>query len=318
MNSIIGAGLISGAGSLLSGIIGASASAAANRANIQLAREQMQWQEAMWNKQNEYNTPANQVSRLLAAGLSPNLAYGNLQSGNAGSISSYQRANVNPITTGEQFGSAFRVASDIMQLRKMKAEISNIEANTSKTKTDEANVQYETENILPARAADIWQAAEQKKWSIDYTKKQLQNYDELVALDKEFKSLTNKNLRQTYNNLTAQYATELARKENLDASTANTIAQTSLVPFQKQLIQSQTAKNVAEKSKILEEIKSVVLHNELFKDQMPAALMKSISEYNLSNEKAFQEAINSDYLKWEKDSGLAGKVVRLFREIFGS
>lgn len=39
-----------------------------------------------WNLQNAYNTPANQVARLKAAGLSPYLAYSQMSSGNAGAI----------------------------------------------------------------------------------------------------------------------------------------------------------------------------------------------------------------------------------------
>lgn len=38
-----------------------------------------------WLMQQEYNTPANQMQRLLDAGLNPNLAYGNVSTGNASS-----------------------------------------------------------------------------------------------------------------------------------------------------------------------------------------------------------------------------------------
>lgn len=37
----------------------------------------------MWNKVNAYNAPASQVQRLIDAGLNPNLAYGNISTGNA-------------------------------------------------------------------------------------------------------------------------------------------------------------------------------------------------------------------------------------------
>lgn len=46
----------------------------------QMQSQQMQWNEDMWNKQNEYNTPANQLSRASAAGINPNAIFGGLSS----------------------------------------------------------------------------------------------------------------------------------------------------------------------------------------------------------------------------------------------
>lgn len=43
----------------------------------QLNREAFQHDVDMWNRQNEYNTPSAQMERLQAAGLNPNLVYGN-------------------------------------------------------------------------------------------------------------------------------------------------------------------------------------------------------------------------------------------------
>lgn len=43
----------------------------------QLNREAFQHDVDMWNKNNEYNTPSAQMERLQAAGLNPNLVYGN-------------------------------------------------------------------------------------------------------------------------------------------------------------------------------------------------------------------------------------------------
>lgn len=47
--------------------------------------KQNQYNIEMWNMQNEYNTPANQVARLRAAGLNPNLFYSQGNPGNASS-----------------------------------------------------------------------------------------------------------------------------------------------------------------------------------------------------------------------------------------
>lgn len=82
--SDIGAGIISGAGSLIGGLFSSSGSRYAARKQLQAVREtnQMNYQiaqdnnafnERMWNLQNEYNTPSAQRARLEAAGLNPYL-----------------------------------------------------------------------------------------------------------------------------------------------------------------------------------------------------------------------------------------------------
>lgn len=46
----------------------------------QMQSQQMQWNEDMWNKQNEYNTASNQLARASAAGINPNAIFGGLTS----------------------------------------------------------------------------------------------------------------------------------------------------------------------------------------------------------------------------------------------
>ena len=54
-----------------------------NEFNRQMAELQNKWNIDAWNRTNEYNTPVNQVKRLMDAGLSPYLAYGQVSSGQA-------------------------------------------------------------------------------------------------------------------------------------------------------------------------------------------------------------------------------------------
>lgn len=73
---------------------------AANRAQSQLAYQndldmwnrQSTWNRKMWDVQNEYNLPANQMQRLRDAGLNPNLAAGGGSAG--GQATSIQRAEM--------------------------------------------------------------------------------------------------------------------------------------------------------------------------------------------------------------------------------
>lgn len=72
ISSLIGAG-----SSLVSNIFGMNNQNKANKTNIQLQREQNAWNEKMWNLNNEYNTPVQQVQRLKDAGLNVGLMYSN-------------------------------------------------------------------------------------------------------------------------------------------------------------------------------------------------------------------------------------------------
>lgn len=106
---LLGAAAITGGASFLGGLVNGifnnaagnqtlQAQREANETNIRLANEQMAWNERMWNMQNEYNTPAQQMQRISEAGLNPNLMYSQGSPGVAGSVSSYNRANVEPET----------------------------------------------------------------------------------------------------------------------------------------------------------------------------------------------------------------------------
>lgn len=77
----LGSAIVSGA----SGLIGNLVQGEYNRKEAKRARS---WAEEMWNAQNEYNLPVNQVARLKAAGINPNLAFGSAASTMAGSVGS--------------------------------------------------------------------------------------------------------------------------------------------------------------------------------------------------------------------------------------
>lgn len=56
-----------------------------NAANRELARYNWEQQVDMWNRNNEYNSPIQQMQRLKEAGLNPNLVYGSGVTGNSSS-----------------------------------------------------------------------------------------------------------------------------------------------------------------------------------------------------------------------------------------
>lgn len=96
LESIGGASIIGGASSLLSSALNSivdsininkqiKAQAAENQKtreyNLGLAKLQNQWNIDQWNRENEYNSPENQMQLLAAAGLNPDLMYGRGTSG---------------------------------------------------------------------------------------------------------------------------------------------------------------------------------------------------------------------------------------------
>lgn len=121
------------AGGLAGGLFNRKSQKDANKTNIQLAREQQQFEERMVQQQNEYNSPVNQMKRFADAGLNPNLVYTQGNPGNQTSIPSYQRANVQPAQFNFQQDMANAVAQvynnlqAVAQIRKANADASGQE-----------------------------------------------------------------------------------------------------------------------------------------------------------------------------------------------
>lgn len=95
MNNSVAGGLISGAGSLLGSFVGLGGQALNYRLNKKMADYQFQKNVEMWNLQNEYNSPKNQMARLAEAGLNPNLVYGggNVSGNQSGTPPHYEGVN---------------------------------------------------------------------------------------------------------------------------------------------------------------------------------------------------------------------------------
>lgn len=84
LGTVVGAG-VALLGTLVAGFFARRAQKRQNKANAQLAEYQNALNMQSWQEQQEYNTPANQMARLKAAGLNPNLMYGQGTTGNADS-----------------------------------------------------------------------------------------------------------------------------------------------------------------------------------------------------------------------------------------
>lgn len=87
LNSAISAGLSLGT-QLLQGYQNKKAQERQQAYDLEMMNYQNDYNLQMWNMQNAYNSPVNQMSRYQAAGLNPNLIYGQGNSGNASSAPS--------------------------------------------------------------------------------------------------------------------------------------------------------------------------------------------------------------------------------------
>jgi len=101
-----------------------------NAANMALAQYQATQNEALIDKQNQYNTPANQMARFGAGGLNPNLIYGQGNAGNQASAAKYEAPNVDYRTAPVNLTD---VLSQYQDFNMKQAQIENIEANTAST-----------------------------------------------------------------------------------------------------------------------------------------------------------------------------------------
>ena len=107
----------------------------------QLNQEAFQHDVDMWNRQNEYNTPSAQMERLQAAGLNPNLVYGNGGATNTASGAPSMNAGHAPDVANARQAAAsmanqgFQTA---LNLQLQQAQTRNIDADTTlKNQTSE-------------------------------------------------------------------------------------------------------------------------------------------------------------------------------------
>lgn len=185
--SIVG-GIISGVGSLLGGLGSSAMNNKAvqdtNKVNMEIAKYQAQWQQQenekayqrslnMWNLQNEYNSPTQQMARIRAAGLNPNLVYGNGVTGNSsGSTPQYEPAKFNAPTMQAYRGWNLGISDAISQFlayRTVKAQVDNMEAQNSLIRQQTATEATKQANIAASTSRsefDLNMAKELKDVSV--------------------------------------------------------------------------------------------------------------------------------------------------------
>lgn len=103
--------------------------------NLMLARQQNQWNIEQWNRENNYNSPTNQMQRFKDAGLNPNLIYG--QSNTSGQISGSltSGAAASPVDMSPMSRKQSIVAQALMNSQEYRMKEKQIEAIDQNTKS---------------------------------------------------------------------------------------------------------------------------------------------------------------------------------------
>lgn len=220
--------LISAGGNLLSNLLGFGSQAMTNKSNMKLAEYQYQKNLEMWNRNNEYNSPVNQMKRLSEAGLNPNLVYGHGSISNTStSTPAYQAPNLQAYTNFSSLGQAFIDGFEALRSKRLDNEKKEEEINNIKADTDNK------ENKNPLLKAQSKLAEAQAAES------ELRR--EIGVIEKELKGKERDFVLASYNDRLAKLVAERrsaeyevnelqpARLANINADTDNKNADTNIV-----------------------------------------------------------------------------------------
>lgn len=220
--------------------------------NAEQARLQREFQEKMWNQANEYNLPINQMERFKAAGLNPNLIYGDGATTLAAHIGS--AASASAPSDSIKYPDVVAPMLAAVQAKKTMAETDYIEAEELKARQEAKKVTEETENLWIDRLfkrdsyqlrldqleaennlkAQLSATEVSKRNEIEYNCRQLETMADYYSSEMENrKAITSKEIEKMDNDMrnanaiTAKTLIKLeadARKANADAWLAETEA----------------------------------------------------------------------------------------------
>lgn len=187
--------------------------------NLNLAKMQNQWNIEQWNRENTYNTPLAQRQRLAAAGMNPDLAYGEGVSANLAASSPEMTAgapsspvDVSNLANKQTVGDMVR---SVLQNSLVQAQTEATKAGKDKTKQETKNLEVENDIL----SADALTRAMQNEWNIEFTKSQVY-YNHALAKEshantERLAAETNK-LNQETENLYAQRDVLLQQVKNME------------------------------------------------------------------------------------------------------
>lgn len=274
--------------SAIAGVLGAGASIFDNFLNSEQNEAQRDWAEYMWNKNNEYNTPANQMKRLRDAGINPHFAIsgGSLGTGTssspgsmtqphpydfspasdavARSVELYQQKRLQDAEIGYKNSQAENIRlQNVTQLYRDLEQLRNLRKSGDLTERQEKLVRAQEHRLW----LDISSLAERNEVEIDKARSEtyLNNALEREArLKGDFQSIVNQyeipNRQKVLRNLDAQYQSILAAAASGNAAAASALADAALKGVQKETAEK-IKKHVVDKA--FQEVEAIKDEREL-------------------------------------------------------
>ncbi len=186
-------GLFGGlAGGLVNGLFNMGMQNSANKTNIRLQREQNLWNEKMWNMNNEYNLPINQVQRLKDAGLNVGLMYSQGH-GDVGNSSSPAQgtapAQVQPLPSpfSGLSDSFFQIFDRLLMQKVKESEIGvnraksiNLLAGSELSNAQKRKIGFEVDKYLPQLMGESSSRQLMNEVQTIYIQKQADSYQVFV------------------------------------------------------------------------------------------------------------------------------------------
>ncbi|MBQ8501023.1 MAG: hypothetical protein IJ494_01780 [Bacteroides sp.] len=240
-----------------------------------LARQQNQWNIEQWNRENAYNSPTAQMSRFKAAGLNPDLIYG--QSNTSGQISGSltSGAPASPTDYSAMGRKTSPLAAAIMgsqQYRMQEAQIRGMEADADKKEHDAHIASLEDDvrsflqnlNVSDANIEDYlnqpeWQSSDLAKYPVRKALHEfLSERDNARVLSSEAKlrELKHKFESDTYNDMVQKRAKEAGISEAEYDFLYRTL-ETRIQGVEANVGQAQTAEDWSKLERILAQIKDI-------------------------------------------------------------
>lgn len=263
--SDLASALIPAGGGIVSNALSYLSNERTNKNNLKIARETNQANYDLWKANNEYNTPQAQMARYQAAGLNPNMIYGQVSSGNSSSPATAQGAVMKATKFGD-FGAANAMMSYLQnQMQKSSISLQDTQSDKNKAETNRTNV--ETLNLQKDGLIK----------DITYYQKMFDYYKSNNLFPLERRHLESK-IEETRRNIARINATI----DNLNASTVRTETETQLMPKQLEIAEFNAATarinalSTQERNKVLNTLST--LQSNVLRQQMPYISEKEQAE----------------------------------------
>lgn len=196
-----------------------------------------QWNLEQWQRENEYNSPVQQMARMKEAGINPNVAIGQLANSGSGSVRTSPQSGASASSVGmfsSGFGQAFQRYN---QTRLINSQIDKTNAETQGLGIDNSNKQRQYDDAheesvkqrdnLDKLSRKYGLEADLTDISLSMTKQELQFQTDAFKTKLDQLEQDLKNSQEQGKLITEQVETEQAKQDNLAADTANKKADTA-------------------------------------------------------------------------------------------